>query len=73
MWCLMYIAVAGSAPQTDCSLPTLDECLVRTIVINQNNWREDMATIPYLSLCVSLQERERYLQSQLIERAKAHR
>lgn len=69
MWCLIAIAIASSAPPTDCSLVTWNACSVRAELSNRLNWREDVGTIPYVLLCISAQKRARYLQARLVEKA----
>lgn len=69
VWCLIAIAIASSAPPTDCSLVTWNACSQKAGEINRQNWREDVATVPYVLLCISSQKRAIYLQAQLVEKA----
>ena len=68
MWCLIAIAIASSAPPTDCSLMSWTACSMIAGEKNRKNWREDVDTIPYVHLCISSQKRAIYLQAQLVER-----
>jgi len=75
MWCLIYIAIAGAAPPTDCSHIYEEQCLFLATTVNNLNWREDMEEIPYLAQCISTQEKAKYLEvklrTKMIERAEA--
>jgi hypothetical protein len=68
MWCLIYIAIASSAPPTDCSLLSEIICQTRAARANNLNWREDIEKIPYLVQCVSSLERAKYFQARLVEK-----
>jgi hypothetical protein len=69
MWCLIAIAIASSAPPTDCSMVSWTACSAIAGQRNRENWRQDVATIPYVHLCISSQQRAKYLQAQLVEKA----
>jgi hypothetical protein len=70
MWCIIYVAIASSAPPTDCSLLSETICRIKVGQINEKNWKEDTDTIPYLAQCVPLHERVRYFQARLVEKVK---
>ena len=72
MWCLIAIAIASSAPPTDCSIPNWTVCSMKAAEENRINWREDVDTIPYVRLCVLSHQRARYLQAQLVEKGMAN-
>lgn len=72
MWCLVYIAMSvTSVPPTDCSITSLDVCTYKAVVVNQENWDDDLEKIPYLAKCMSTADRQKYLRVQMIVRALA--
>jgi len=72
MWCLIYIAIAGSAPPIDCSMTSQEVCLMRAGVINAAEWRENMSQISHLAMCISEDQRAKYLRVKMIEKAIAN-
>ena len=72
MWCLIYIAIAGTAPPIDCSILYEEQCKRIALTVNDANWREDVSTISYLVQCVSAQAHSRYLIAQQVEKAKEY-
>jgi hypothetical protein len=69
VWCLVAIAIASSAPATDCSIPLKDVCLIQARLSNEAQWKEDVEEIGYLTMCIRADERARYRIAQLVEKA----
>jgi hypothetical protein len=70
MWCLIAIAIASTAPATDCSIPRESVCLIQATLVNEIQWRDDVEQIGYLTLCIKADARAKYLQTRLVERVK---
>lgn len=68
MWCILYIAIAGAAPPTDCSIISEEMCRISAAIVNDAEWQENESEISHLALCVSANKRALYLQARLVER-----
>ena len=69
MWCLIYIAIAGSAPPTDCSIVYEEQCKMLAAAINIVEWRDNISNISHLAMCIPANERARYHRTKMIQRA----
>lgn len=70
MWCLIYIAIAGAAPPTDCSIIRETECLTRAAIVNAAEWQENVSEISHLALCVSATRKALYRHAKLVEKVR---
>ena len=68
MWCILYIAIAGTAPPTDCSITREDTCLMMAELSNNLQWSDNLEEIRYLSLCILSSERAKYRQANLVSK-----
>ncbi len=68
MWCLLYIAIAGIAPPTDCSIVYESSCQTRAEIVNAAEWQENVSEISYLAVCVSATTKARYYRTRLVDK-----
>ena len=68
MWCILYIAIAGAAPPTDCSIISEEVCRIRAAIVNAAEWQENVSTISHLAVCVSTTTKARYYRTRLLDK-----
>lgn len=68
MWCILYIAIAGTAPPTDCSISRRSTCLLMAQQVNDTQWSDNLEEIRYLSLCILSSDRAKYRQANLVSK-----
>ncbi len=73
MWCLVFIALAGTAPPTDCSIVYEEECKMLAAAINIIEWQDNTSNISHLAMCIQASEKAKYhrakMRNEMIQRA----